>query len=337
MDFTGKRVAIYARFSSQHQREASLEDQVRQCRSHVESGGGTVSNDLVFEDAGISGASLRRPAFERMMSFVDSKRIDVIVTEDVSRVSRDFADAASVFRQLEYVGVPLIGVADGIDTSAGHAKMSFTMKSLMSDMYLDDLRYKTLRGLEGRALAGFSTGGLPIGYRSEAVKDGYDRNFGFRILKDDAGAAVVQRVFALYLDGMSLSAIARFFNAEGVPSPRARTRHRRKGWVASTIRAMLHNEAYVGEWSFKKLNWRKMPGTNVRRYRPRPEAEIIRRTYEDRRIIDAKTWKAVQERLAAVHRCYTKTEDGKPKGRASGKQNNYVLSGLLMCGSCGAP
>jgi hypothetical protein len=64
-------------------------------------------------------------------------------------------------------------VADGIDTSALGAKMAFTLKSLMSDMYLDDLRDKTLRGLEGRALAGFATGNVAYGYHTVPVLDAH--------------------------------------------------------------------------------------------------------------------------------------------------------------------
>jgi DNA invertase Pin-like site-specific DNA recombinase len=190
-EFAGKRVAIYARFSSQLQREASIDDQVRRCTSFVGDRGGSIEAPLIFTDSAISGTSTQRPAFEKMMSLVTGKPgdIDVIVTEDMSRISRDFADAATIFKRLQYLSVPLIGVGDGIDTSARHAKMAFTLKSLMSDMYIDDLRDKTLRGLEGRALAGYSTGGLPLGYRSEPVRDHYGQVTGHRVVKDEEGAA----------------------------------------------------------------------------------------------------------------------------------------------------
>ena len=163
------RVAVYARYSSDRQRDASIEDQVRRCREHIDRLGGVFDPELVFTDHAVSGASLQRPAFEALMARVRDRHrsVDVIVTEDLSRVSRDFADAARVFKELEYLRVPLLGVADGIDTSARGAKLNYTLKSLIADVYLDDLRDKTLRGLEGRALAGFSTGGLPLGYRSE--------------------------------------------------------------------------------------------------------------------------------------------------------------------------
>jgi DNA invertase Pin-like site-specific DNA recombinase len=97
-NLTGLRVAIYARYSSDNQREASIDDQVRRCRVHVEACGGTVTPELIFADHAVSGASLQRPAFEKMMALATAKQrgLDAIVTEDLSRITRDFADAAQV-------------------------------------------------------------------------------------------------------------------------------------------------------------------------------------------------------------------------------------------------
>jgi len=337
----GKRVAIYARFSSQLQREASIDDQVRRCSQFINDRGGHVTPELVFADAAMSGANLQRPGFEKMMRLVNDPAhpVDVIVTEDMSRVSRDFADSATIFKRLQFLQVPLIGVGDGINTADPHAKITYAMKSLASDMYLDDLRDKTLRGLEGRALKGYSTGGLPLGYRSVPVLTPDGRSVvGHRIVVDEQAAPVVRRIFDMYSRrGMSLSSIARELNEHGVPCARANTRHRKKGWVGTTIRMMLRNPAYVGEWSFKKKQWMKLPGTNTRRYRVRPADEVLRSTHPDRRIIDEATWEAVQTRLAEVRACYTKKGNGPSASATSGRRNTYLLSGLLRCGVCGGP
>src|SRR5690606_8400996 len=118
------------RFSSDRQKETSIDDQVRRCREYIAQAGGDPDHALVFPDYAISGASLDRPGFESLMAAVESQRVDVIVTEDISRISRDFADSAHVFKRLQYVQVPLIGIADGINTSTRDAKLSFTLKSL---------------------------------------------------------------------------------------------------------------------------------------------------------------------------------------------------------------
>src|SRR4029079_18597639 len=109
-------VGIYARFSTDLQDERSIEDQVRRCREYVKQQGGNPDSAQVFPDFAQSGASLERPGFEAMMAAVDAGRIKVIVTEDMSRISRDFADSAQIFKRLQFLKVPLIGVADGIAT-----------------------------------------------------------------------------------------------------------------------------------------------------------------------------------------------------------------------------
>ncbi len=328
-------VAIYARYSSDRQREASIEDQVRRCRQFIAQAGGDPDAAQVFSDFAVSGASLDRPGFEAMMAAIDGGRLGAIVTEDVSRISRDFADSAQIFKRLQYASVPLLGVADGIDTSSKNAKLSFTVKSLVADLYLDDLRDKTLRGLEGRALAGYVTGNPPFGYATEPDTDERGNVLGHRPVINEAQAAIVRRIFQEYNDGGSLNGIARMLNVEGVPSPRTGTRHKRTGWGGSTIRAMLYNEKYAGVWKFKERQWVKVPGSNKRRPRARNADEVMVSERPELRIIDAGLWDAVRARLAATKRKYT--TGSKERVAVSGRKSSYLLSGILVCDVCGGP
>jgi DNA invertase Pin-like site-specific DNA recombinase len=327
-------IAIYARYSSSLQNERSIEDQVRRCREYIAQQGGSPDAALVFPDFAVSGASLDRPGFETMMAAIKAKKVKAIVTEDMSRISRDFADSANIFKQLQFLGVPLLGVADGIDTSTKHAKLSFVVKSLVSDMYLDDLRDKTLRGLEGRALQGFATGNVAYGFHTVPVKDAHGTVMGNKIDIHDAEAKVVRRIFRAAREGISLGNIARELNRDGIPSPRVGQRHKCFGWGQSTIRAMLRNERYIGLWRFKQTQWMKVPGTNKRRPRPRNAAEVMVSTREDLRIIDQRLWNAVHERLEAIAQRY---KHGKREPGIVRRRTDYLMSGLLFCARCGGP
>lgn len=334
------RIAVYARYSSAQQRDASIEDQVRRCRAFIEAHGGAFDPKLVFADYAVSGSSMDRPSFEALMAQVTAKptQLDAIITEDLSRISRDFADAAYIVKKLQFAGVALHGVADGIDTSAKHGKLSYTIKSLVADLYLDDLRDKTLRGLEGRALAGYSTGGVPYGYKSSPVTEPDGRVIGHRVEIVPEQAEVVRWIFDQYRTGHTLTGITRQLNRQGTEPPRARTKHRLKGWAPATVRVFLHNEKYVGVWAFKKTKWVKVPGSNKRRPKKRPPEEVIKKDHPELRIIDPETWSEVQTRLRAVRAFYTKKADGTPKGRGlPGRASSYPLSSLLMCGECGKP
>lgn len=327
--------AVYARFSSDRQRDTSIEDQVRRCREHIDREQLAPADAVaVFTDFAVSGASLDRPGFEQLMRQVDEGRITAIVTEDVSRISRDFADAAIIFRRLQFAKVPLISIADGINTSSRHAKLSFALKSLVADIYLDDLRDKTLRGLEGRARAGYATGMVPFGYRTQLERDGRGNVRGSRIEIVPCEADLVRHIFREHLDGRSLAAIARRLNAAGVPSPRSGSKHRRFGWSAGTIRAMLYNERYAGIWRFKQREWVRVPGSRKRLPRPRADVDVLTLERPDLRIIDADMWHAVQVSLRAIHRRYTGRGPRTPGAR---NRSAYVLSGILRCGACGAP
>ena len=328
------RVAIYARYSSDLQSEASIEDQARRGRDFIARAGGDPTKALVFPDFAVSGASMERPGLEALMRAVEAGRVDVILTEDISRISRDVGDAANIFKRLQFAGVPLISMSDGIDTSAKHAKLNFTVKSMLADMYLDDLRDKTLRGLEGRALAGFATGGVPFGFRTTTEADSSGRVIGHKIEIDEKEAPIIRRIFTEYRDGGALHRIARTLNREGIPSPRAGSKHKRFGWGASTIRAILYNDRYAGTWRFKERQWVKVPGTNKRRPRPRAADEVMTIERPELRIIDAELWAAVKTKLGAIHRKYTKQSDEKIK---SPRRNAYLLSGILVCDDCGFP
>jgi DNA invertase Pin-like site-specific DNA recombinase len=317
------RVAIYARYSSDRQSESSIEAQVERCRRHATERGWTVA--AVHADYAVSGASLDRPGWLACMRSVERREVEAVLVEDLSRVSRDAADAHTVTRALRHHDVALVGVADGVDTSARGSKLLVGVRALLADAYLDDLRDKTLRGLEARARAGLSTGGLPYGYRSSPRPEG-----GRVIEIDPDQAAIVRRVFAQYAAGRSRGDIAAALNAEGVPPPRSSRRARAPSWQHTTLRAILANRRYLGEWTFGAREWRKLPGTNVRRPRARVGA-LVRLERPELAIVDHALFAAAQSASSAEPRPATMTADE----RRGSARRSYLLSGLARCGVCG--
>ncbi|WP_425608438.1 recombinase family protein [Thermomonas mangrovi] len=309
------RVAAYARYSSDQQRDASLDDQLRNCRAYCVRAGWP--EPVAYTDAAMSGARNDRPGYLRLLS--DATRFDVIVVDDLSRLSRDSVEAQQAVKRLRFAGVRVIGVSDGLDTGRKGHKAEVGLRGLMGELYLDDLRDKTHRGLAGRALAGASAGGLPYGYRVTER--------GQRAIRDEQ-AAVVRRVFADYLSGQSARAIAVALNAEGVPSPRGST------WAVSAIYGdtkrgigILANPIYVGRQVWNRSQWIKHPDTGRRIRRERPSSEWVTVEHPDLAIVDARTWDAVQ---AAMKR----------RGHAAGNRGRAprsLLAGLLRCGQCGGP
>ncbi len=328
------RVGIYARYSTDKQRESSIDDQVRGAKDIITRAGGDPSRATVFADSAKSARSMTgRESLDAMLRAVEQGQIDIVITEDVSRISRDVADSANIFKRLEFARVPMIGL-DGMDTSAKGGKLTYTFKSMMAEWYIDELRERTLRGLAGRHLAGFATGGVPFGYHTVPEIDGSGRVIGHKILIDETQAGILVRIFTEYRDDGAFHRIARALNREGIPSPRAGSKHKRFGWGASTIRAILYNDKYTGTWRFKEREWVRVPGTNKRRPRARPADEVITMERPELRIIDAELWTAVQQRLGAVSR---KRKGLGPVREAGTWKTTYLLSGVVTCDECRFP
>jgi site-specific DNA recombinase len=311
------RVAAYARYSTDQQREASLEDQLRNCRRYCEREGWP--EPVIYTDAAVSGARSDRPGYRMLLS--EAAQFDVILVDDLSRLSRDSAEVAIAARRIKFAGARLIGVSDGVDTARKSHKADLGLRGLMSELYLDDLADKTHRGLTGRALQGASAGGLPYGYRVTGT--------GQRAIDPDQ-AAVVRRIFADYLAGQSPRDIAAALNADGVPSPRGST------WVNTAIHGdvrrgigILANPIYVGRQVWNRSNWIKHPETGRRVRQERPPSEWIITEQPELAIVDATTWDAAQRRLNA--------RKAPPDQRSPGRSSSQLLSGILRCETCGGP
>ena len=153
------RVAIYARFSSELQSDRSIDDQVALCRSYAQRKGWTVV-DPPYADYAVSGSSTHgRFSFERMIADAKRGAFDIILAEDLDRLSRNQADIAGLFERMDFAGVELHTVADGPVN-----EMHIGLKGTMSALFLKTLKLKIQRGMAGRVREGKVPGGLAYGY-----------------------------------------------------------------------------------------------------------------------------------------------------------------------------
>lgn len=147
-------VAIYARFSSDKQSGASIDDQVHRARAHVAAQGVDPAGCIVYADHALSGATLARPGLQAMLAAVERGELDTIVCESVDRLSRDAHEALGMRKRLAYRGVTL-ECLDGTRIGGAGDKnglLMFGLRSMLGEQYLVDLADKTRRGLEGLEL-----------------------------------------------------------------------------------------------------------------------------------------------------------------------------------------
>ena len=263
------RAAIYARYSSDLQSEASIDDQVRLCQKRIDSEGWSLTE--IYPDRAISGASTLRPGYQKMLEDARNGTFDIIVAEALDRLSRDQEDIAALFKQMTFVGVRLITLSEG-EINELHVGLKGTMNAL----FLKDLSLKTKRGLEGRVRKGKSGGGNAFGY--DVVKQTDDNGEPVRGERaiNEPEAAIVQRIFKAFSQGQSPRSIARTLNDGGIPGPRGRS------WRDTTIRGhhtrrtgILRNDLYVGSLVWNKQRYVKDPTTGKRLARPNPKDQWV--------------------------------------------------------------
>ena len=320
------RAAIYARYSSDQQRAASIEDQIRLCTEQLE----RIGADLVqpYTDYALSGATLNRPGIQSLLQDCQSGKIDVVVAEALDRLSRDQEDVAGIFKRLTFQNVRLVTLSEG-EISELHVGLKGTMNSL----FLKDLAAKTRRGLRGRVEQGKSGGGNSFGYDvvTTLAADGTPIH-GERAINPDEATTVVT-IFERYARGDSPRAIAQQLNHDAIPGPSGRT------WGPSTINGnaargtgILNNELYIGRLVWNRLHYVKDPETGKRISRLNPTSEWIVKEVPALRIVPQDLWDKVKVRQASIK---------KPRDAATEipfwdrRRPRYLFSGLIKCGCCG--
>jgi site-specific DNA recombinase len=336
------RCAIYARYSSDLQRESSLEDQIRKCRAFADPKGWATEDSYVRSDHEISGAALAgRSALESLLA--DAKRhprpFDRILIDDTSRLARNVADALKMVETFKYYGVGVTFVSQGIDTLDKMARQLVTLNGMMDEQFLVGLAEKVHRGQEGRVLKGLNPGGRLYGYVNVPILnpnrpgkygrpavDGVDQEINAE------QAEVVVRVFQMYGSGMGLARISKALNAEGVLSPQPPRTRTMQAWCPSSIREMLRNELYRGVRVWNRTMKTRNPETGRKVSKARPKNEWERIDVPKLRIVSEELWSGVQARIAHVNWKLGAARLGGMNRTVASRA--YLFSGLLVCGEC---
>ena len=322
------KVALYARYSSDNQRDASIADQIRMCRLRAEKEGWSVVEE--YTDHSISGSSMiQRPGIQALVMDSARRRFDMVMAEALDRISRDQEDIAGIYKRMRYADVKMFTLSEG-EISELHVGLKGTMNAL----FLKDLADKTRRGLRGRVEDGKSGGGLCYGY--DVVKKLDDRGEAVRGDRtiNETEAGIVRRIFADYLDGKSSRTIAMALNREGITGPQG------SEWGPSTIHGnpkrgtgILNNELYVGKLTWNRLRYIKDPDTGRRVSRLNPESEWVTHDVPELRLVDQEVWDAVKERQNRL--AYEPTVETTNNFMNDRRRPKHLFAGLIKCGCCG--
>ncbi len=299
-----------------------------------------------FKDEALSGANASRPGYQELLAAAKRRDFDIIVVEEVSRLWRDQEEQWHAGKRLEYCGVHIVGVNDGINTRAEGYGLLLSIRGAMNEEGRREIAKRTHRGLEGVARNGHSAGGRCYGYRSVPIEDPsrhdqYGRPVVVAVRRevDPEQAKWVRLIFERYADGHSPRRIADELNRLGVPSPGAswnRQRRDCKAWASSAIYGdrkrgfgILINPLYAGLAVWNRTRRLTDPDTKARKHAARKQDEWVTREAPELRIVSPELWERVQARLAAR----SASGQGKRNGTGFGP-TKYLFSGLLKCGVC---
>lgn len=294
------RCAIYARVSLEEQaQQYGLSSQLHACREYAKVHGYTVLEEF-SDDA--SGATLDRPALDRLRNGVRAGLFDVVVIYDTDRLSRELAHLFILKPEIEKKARIEFVAAKFEDSPSG--RLFFGMRGVISQFEREQIRERTLRGRRQKAREGNIVGGrVPFGYRYLGKAEGQRGRFEI----NDQTAATVRKIFDLYDHGASIRDITKQLRDQGAPSWGGKT------WGKSSVRRILINETYAGTAHY---------GTHKREgSRLIVKANADRISIEVPAIIERCIWDRVQARLAE------NPKTGRPSRR-------YLLRGLLYC-ACG--
>lgn len=297
------RTAIgYGRFSSDLQREESITAQKRAIDEYCE------KNEIVlvdfYTDEGISGMTDERPGFQAMIAA--AHEVDHVIVHKLDRFARNRYDAAIYRKKLEQVGTSLLSVLENFDNSPESIILESVITG-MNEYYSRNLAREVKKGLLETARQGNHAGGTP--------PLGYDLQDGKYII-NETEAAIVRRIFQATIEGVSYAELATELNAKGCLSKAGRP------FVRNSFYDLLKNEKYIGTYIY---NVSDSSSTNGKRnyHKRHSEDKIIRIEGAIPPIVTQQEFDEVKEILRRRKKGYQ-------------KHNHYLLSGLVVCGECGA-
>ena len=326
------RAAIYCRLSEEDADKAdpgqdsrSIQNQKSMLVRYAVEQGWQIYN--IYSDDDYTGSDRERPQFNRLLEDARRGCFDIVLCKSQSRFTREMELVEKYIHGLfvEW-SVRFVGYADNADTANRGNKKARQINGLVNEWYLEDMSQNIRTVLDAKRRQGEFVGSFAsYGYR----KDPQDKH---RLLVDEPAAAVVRRIYALYLSGWGASRIAAQLNREQVPNPsaykkqnnpafnRGRSTALAELWSDSTVLGILKKQVYTGttvQHVNEKISYKSK---RLRRLPPERRA-VVQGTHAA--VIDTETWEAVQRKLA----------EGGAEQRREGRRD--ALAGKCRCALCG--
>lgn len=284
------------------------------------------SDTIFFVDDGITGTTMKRPGFQKMITAIEAGYISAVFVKDLSRLGRNYIEVGKLTEEFFPLhDVRLVAVSDGVDSDEGEDDFT-PFKNIMNEYYAKDISKKRRIVNKMKGNAGIPLSPPPYGY----IKNPDDPRFW---VVDPEAADVVRRIYRMALEGYGLAETAAALGADGIVNPTYywRSKGTSRGgskstleptkWGHTTIKKILTTQEYCGDViNFKSYS--KSYKMKKRIENPEENRAIFLNVHEA--IIDRPTWEKVQALKAGTRR-----------KRPTVTQEPSVFSGVMKCPECG--
>ena len=305
---TLKKAVAYCRYSSDMQREESIEAQLRAIEEYASRNGFVVVEEYI--DRAKSATTDQRPEFQRMISDSSKKGFEAVIVHKLDRFSRDRYDSAFYKRELKRNNVRLFSVSENLDDSPESIILESVLEG-MAEYYSKNLAREVEKGRKENAIKCMHTGGVPpLGYDVDPVNK--------KLVVNSYEAEAVKLIFKRFLEGSSYDDIMSELNHLGYKGKRG------KDFGKNSLYSILKNEKYMGVFVYNRSAAKDADGKrNGHAYKPENEWIVV----EDGcpAIISKDDFEAVQKKLS-------KRMQTRKHSRAI---ETYLLTGKMVCGLCG--
>ncbi len=315
------KVALYIRLSKEDEKPGESESISNQ-RSILTRYATEQKLSIVEEyiDDGISGTTFDRPSFKRMIQDIENKKINMVITKDLSRLGRDYIKVGEYTEKyFPEHQVRYISILDGVDTGIDSSNNDITpFKSVFNDFYAKDISKKIKSVKSNKQDLGLFIGGkAPYGYKLSKIPN--------KIEIDENVKPIIERIFREIKTGKSCRAIALDLTLDGIPTPSQYAKSQghkitniSTHWADNRIRDIVTNEVYIGnmvQGRMKKINYKSKKCIRL----PKENWKVVENTHEP--IIDKDTFIKAQQMIETRKQTRIKTHD-------------FLLKGLVYCHEC---
>ena len=298
-----KTAFAYARYSSDNQRQESIDAQIRAIKEYCFKKQIVLKH--IFTDEAVSATTDQRDGFLQMIEQAKESQVDYVIVHKLDRFARNRYDSAFYRHELEKTGVKVLSVLEQLDGSPESIILESVLEG-MAEYYSKNLAREVRKGQNENALHAVHNGGTPpLGYDLTPDRKHYQIN--------EVEAQAVRRIFSEYVSGYGYGLICDHLNKEGYKTKAGRP------FGKNSIGEILRNEKYVGRYV-----WNKRVSKKKGNHAYKPDDQIIRIDGAVPAIIDEETWNKTQSILSSR----------KQRPRLE-RSHRYLLTGKLICGQCG--